>query len=80
MFGIASSAPAAASSYRMYRVVGANEKMYLIAQRTLKDGMRWKEIYFLNPTYNSERPVPPNTILYLPADAVIPPENAWQQR
>jgi hypothetical protein len=66
--------------YPMYRVVGANEGMYTIAQRALRDGMRWKEVARLNPSFNPSRPVPPNTILYLPADAQVPAENAWQQR
>jgi hypothetical protein len=69
----------AGPKYATYRVVNGNEGMFTIAQRALKDGMRWSEIARLNPTFNPSRPVPPNTILYLPADARVPPENAWQQ-
>jgi hypothetical protein len=68
-----------AAKYAVYRVVSGNEGMFTIAQRALKDGMRWIEIARLNPTFNPSRPVPPNTILYLPADARVPPENVWQQ-
>jgi nucleoid-associated protein YgaU len=59
-----------------YRVVDQNEMIAAVAQKTLGDVMRWKEISALNPQIDSSKPVPVNTVLRLPADARVPMANA----
>jgi phage tail protein X len=66
----------AAPALKAYRVGGGGESMWKVAERALGNGERWPEIYKLNPGYASERPIPAGTQLKLPADAVVPPENA----
>jgi hypothetical protein len=56
-----------------YKVQGKSEYLIGIAQQVLNDGMRWKELAQLNPDVKPEIPVPPGTVLRLPADAHVPP-------
>jgi hypothetical protein len=65
----------AGTSVRKYRVGGNGEWMRDIAQRTLGNRDRWTEIYRLNPNNRPDAPVPGNTVLNLPAEARIEPQN-----
>ena len=57
---------------KQYRVGSAGEMYRDIAARTLGNRDRWGDIYTLNGRrFPPEYPVPPNTILRLPADARI---------
>lgn len=60
----ARSAPEGA---RMYTVQGKDEKLYEIARTVLGNGDRWTDISQLNPGLDVSRPLPPGTILRLPA-------------
>jgi hypothetical protein len=63
---------------RLYRVQSKGEYMYTVAQRTLPGNpdLRWREIWGLNPKpYNPQDPLPVGTVLWLPADAHVPPDN-----
>ena len=55
---------------KVYRVRAADgEGLYQIAEKTLRDGRRWSEIYRLNPSLTPEAPIPAGTMLLLPGDA-----------
>jgi nucleoid-associated protein YgaU len=69
------AAAAASSGTRGYRVRGDKEWLRDIARRTLGDSERWLDLYRLNPFVKPEYPVPPNTVLRLPAEARVAPEN-----
>jgi hypothetical protein len=56
---------------RVYRVRGNNETLYSIADRTLKNGERWGEIRTLNPALPFDKPLPVETEVRLPADAIV---------
>ena len=43
-----------------------------IARQTLGDGQRWVEILRLNPSLQTEQPIPTGTTLRLPATAKLP--------
>jgi nucleoid-associated protein YgaU len=58
-----------------YRVRGVAERMWDIAQRTLGNGERWREIYERNRGFRPEMPLPPDTVLDLPPDAKVDPGN-----
>jgi nucleoid-associated protein YgaU len=51
---------------RSYRVGKTGEMFLDIAKRT---GARWEDIYLLNQKYDPKLPVPPGTVLRLPAGA-----------
>jgi hypothetical protein len=59
-----------------YRVRQAGEMIPIIARDTLGSSDRWSEIYQLNArSFDPSRPLPVGTILSMPADARVPPEN-----
>jgi hypothetical protein len=61
---------------RPYKVRQGGEAFYAIAKRTLGDGARWAEIAGMNPAINpNAQTVPGGTVLHLPADARVEPEN-----
>jgi nucleoid-associated protein YgaU len=63
---------AAAPTYPQYRVTQKEgESMFAIAQRTLGNGFRWKEIAALNPSLTSEFAVEADKVLRLPPDAHV---------
>jgi nucleoid-associated protein YgaU len=65
---------AAGKAEKVYRVPPGNgEPLYLIARKTLGDGQRWSEIYGLNPSVRADLPIPPGTVLMMPADARLDP-------
>jgi hypothetical protein len=72
--GPGAAAPATPGT-RGYRVRRNDEYLRDIARRALGDSDRWQELYTLNPSVKPEYPVPPNTVLRLPADARVAPEN-----
>ena len=43
-----------------------------VARQTLGDGQRWVEILRLNPSLQTEQPIPAGTALRLPATAKLP--------
>jgi nucleoid-associated protein YgaU len=51
------------------------EMISAIARDTLGNWQRWTEIYKLNGHINPSQPLMVGTVLAMPADAVIPPEN-----
>jgi nucleoid-associated protein YgaU len=59
---------------KSYRVQPRGETMWEIARLTLGDSNRWKEIMQLNPGLRSEYPIPGGTLLKLPADARVQPQ------
>lgn len=65
----------AAASDRFYKVRAGGERFRDIAQRTLRDPERWNEIYQRNLAYNPAFAVPAGTMLKLPGDATIAPED-----
>jgi hypothetical protein len=68
--------PAATPTYPQYRVAQKDgETMFAIAQRTLGNGFRWKEIAVLNPNLASDFAVEANKVLRLPPDARVPADN-----
>ena len=72
-----SSLPAAAdgpkqpAGYRQYKVRPNGEMLLEIARRTLGASERWSDIHQLNKRYDPQKPIPPGTILWLPADARV---------
>jgi hypothetical protein len=59
-----------------YRVRKANEMIPIIARDTLGSVDRWTEIYQLNKGHiDPAYPLPVGTVLAMPADAKVPPEN-----
>ncbi len=59
-----------------YRVRQAGEMIPIIARDTLGNSDRWSEIYQLNArSFDPSRPLPVGTVLSMPADARVPPEN-----
>lgn len=70
----ARSLPVSASP--QYRVQRTGEMIPLIARDTLGNSDRWSEIYQLNSrNFDPSRPLPVGTVLAMPADAKVPPEN-----
>ncbi len=57
-----------------YRVQAPKEALFDIAQKTLGDWQRWREIATTNAVADSNN-VPAGTILNLPPGAVVPPDN-----
>lgn len=71
------TAPAAGARYPTYRVVKTDgETMLSIAQQTLGNGYRWKEISMLNPDLPTEFAVQAGKVLRLPPDARVEARNA----
>jgi nucleoid-associated protein YgaU len=66
---------AAPSGDHTYRVRKGNEMVRDVARRTLGNADRWEEIYRLNPQFNPSYPLPESTVLRLPADARVDPED-----
>jgi nucleoid-associated protein YgaU len=59
-----------------YKVRRNDEMVPLIARDVLGDVGRWTEIYQLNNRgFDPSRPIPTGTVLALPNDAKVPPEN-----
>jgi hypothetical protein len=52
---------------RLYTVPPQGEMVWEIAKRTLGNGDRWQDITQLNPGLDVSRPLPPGTVLKLPA-------------
>lgn len=70
-----SAAPPVPEKLR-YRV-RQSEMIPIIARDTLGNPERWTEIYQLNRrSFDPSRPLPPGTVLLMPADAKIPRENS----
>jgi nucleoid-associated protein YgaU len=63
---------------RPYRVRSTGESVREIAARTLGNVERWPEIHQLN-RFDPAYPIPPGTILQLPADARVDPADAPPQ-
>jgi LysM domain len=66
--------PAPAGLVR-YQVRGPADYLYGIAQKSLNNGNRWRDIKDLNPNVSPEVPVPVGTVLLLPAGADVSAEN-----
>lgn len=58
----------------IYRVRNDGETIRLIARRTLGSSDRWTEVSRLNPSLQTERGLTPGTLVKLPADATLMPE------
>jgi nucleoid-associated protein YgaU len=69
-----SGAPASGGE-RLYRVRKNGEMFWEIARHTLAKGERWTDIWRLNQQLPAEQPVAAGTVLRLPADAQIDPED-----
>jgi nucleoid-associated protein YgaU len=67
------SMPASGPSYRVRK---SGEKFLDMARHTLGNADRWWDIYLLNKGYNPTETVPGGTVLRLPADAHVEPEDA----
>ncbi len=66
---------AAPSAGPAYRVGARGEYLRAVAMRALGDSERWQEVLRLNPSVSPAYPVPPGSVLRLPADARVPSEN-----
>ncbi|MCS6850259.1 MAG: hypothetical protein NZ700_03700 [Gemmataceae bacterium] len=64
------------SGTRRYKVRPSGETFIEIAQRTLGNPNRWREIAQLNPNYPPNYPIPSGSLLLLPGDARIDPADA----
>jgi nucleoid-associated protein YgaU len=64
------------AAQRPYRVGGNGETFWEIARKTLNKGERWTDIYLLNKGLDPQKPIPPDTVLYLPPDAQVAPADA----
>jgi nucleoid-associated protein YgaU len=69
------SAAGSGSSGRLYRVRAGSEGFWQIAQRTLGKGERWIDIWRLNAKYRPEDSLPGGTVLQLPPDAQVEPQD-----
>jgi hypothetical protein len=59
-----------------YRVRKSGEKFLDIARHTLNNADRWWDVYLLNKGFNPTETVPAGTVLHLPADAHVEPDDA----
>lgn len=64
-------------NHPLYRVRNPGETVLDIAKRTLRGNPneRWYDIQRLNPNFEPSQPVRGGTVLRLPPDAQVPPEN-----
>jgi nucleoid-associated protein YgaU len=69
------AAAGAAANLPTYRVRGSGEWLREVARETLGNSERWQEIWQLNQALDYRAPVPPGTVLRLPAGARVPPSN-----
>jgi hypothetical protein len=60
----------------LYRVHEGGEMVREIAHRTLGDGDRWVEVYSLNRSFDPKKVIPAGSLVRLPRDARVDPQDA----